>query len=101
MKDLNGYSPIDTMQMSFLLKLMKKLFYDMPHHLFDTFFGCPELKFNEMSWHLSTNPFSPPPIKLPFPPPITAQDIVLKRPSSKICSRSPNAFFIYRKAYFD
>ncbi|GBB90301.1 hypothetical protein RclHR1_01720022 [Rhizophagus clarus] len=54
-----------------------------------------------MNWHPSTLTLSPPPIQLPFPPPITAQDIVLKRPTSKICSKSPNAFFIYRKVYFD
>jgi hypothetical protein len=77
---------------------MKKLFYDMPHHLFNSFFECPD---TEMNWHPSTFTLSPPSIKLPFPPPITAQDIVLKRPNSKICSKSPNAFFCYRKAYFD
>src|SRR6266498_4556845 len=73
----------------------------MPHHLFKPFFECPELISNDTNWHTPTLTFSPPPIQLPFPPSITAQDIVLKRPSSKICSKSPNAFFIYRKAYFD
>jgi hypothetical protein len=80
---------------------MKKLSYDMPHHLFNTYFECTELISTEMNWHPSTLTLSPPPIQLPFPPPITAQDIVLKRPTSKICSKSPNAFFIYRKVYFD
>ncbi|CAG8542760.1 14030_t:CDS:1 [Funneliformis mosseae] len=79
---------------------MKKLF-DMPHHTFKPFFECPESISNTTNWHPTTLTFTPPPIQLPFPPPITAQDIVLKRPSSKICSKSPNAFFIYRKAYFD
>ncbi|RIA99551.1 hypothetical protein C1645_730811 [Glomus cerebriforme] len=80
---------------------MKKLFYDMPHHLLNSFIKRPELITIEMNWHPSTLILSPPPIQLPFPPPITAQDIVLKRSSSKICSKSPNAFFIYRKVYFD
>lgn len=80
---------------------MKKLFHDMPHHLFNKYLECTELISTEMNWHPSTFTLSPPPIQLPFPPPITAQDIVLKRPSSKICSKSPNAFFIYRKVYFD
>ncbi|CAG8551972.1 17589_t:CDS:1 [Dentiscutata erythropus] len=40
-------------------------------------------------------------IQLPFPPTITALEIVQKRPHSRIRSKSPNAFFIYRKACFD
>ncbi|CAG8445454.1 6179_t:CDS:2 [Rhizophagus irregularis] len=40
-------------------------------------------------------------IKLPFPPTIRASDIAKKRIRSKICSKSPNAFFVYRKAFVD
>lgn len=81
----------------FRIKINEKTFYVMPHQYFE----CTELLSTNMNWHPSTLTLSPPPIQLPFPPPITAQDIVLKRPSSKICSKSPNAFFIYRKVYFD
>ncbi|RIA99552.1 hypothetical protein C1645_800595 [Glomus cerebriforme] len=42
-----------------------------------------------------------PSIKLPFPPTIRASDIAKKRLRSRICSKSPNAFFIYRKAFVD
>ncbi|CAG8626064.1 500_t:CDS:1, partial [Funneliformis caledonium] len=42
-----------------------------------------------------------PPIDLPFPPTITASDIAQKRLRSRICSKSPNAFFVYRKAFVD
>src|SRR6266542_4809153 len=40
-------------------------------------------------------------IKLPFPPTIRASDIARKRLRSRICSKSPNAFFVYRKAFVD
>lgn len=40
-------------------------------------------------------------VKLPFPPTIRASDIAKKRLRSKICSKSPNAFFVYRKAFVD
>ncbi|GES99589.1 hypothetical protein GLOIN_2v1541758 [Rhizophagus clarus] len=40
-------------------------------------------------------------IELPFPPTIRASDIAKKRIRSKICSKSPNAFFVYRKAFVD
>ncbi|POG71156.1 hypothetical protein GLOIN_2v1609116, partial [Rhizophagus irregularis DAOM 181602=DAOM 197198] len=40
-------------------------------------------------------------IELPFPPTITATDIVNRRKPSKIKSKSPNAFLIYRKAFLD
>jgi hypothetical protein len=40
-------------------------------------------------------------IKLPYPPTIRASDIAKKRIRSKICSKSPNAFFVYRKAFVD
>src|SRR4051812_26908256 len=39
--------------------------------------------------------------QLPFPPTIRASDIAQKRLRSRICSKSPNAFFIYRKAFVD
>jgi hypothetical protein len=39
--------------------------------------------------------------RLPFPPTIRASDIAQKRLRSRICSKSPNAFFIYRKAFVD
>ncbi|CAG8593055.1 14419_t:CDS:1 [Dentiscutata heterogama] len=56
---------------------------------------CPNFELNCMI-------VEPPPlIQLPFPPTITALEIVKKRPHSKIRSKSPNAFFIYRKACFD
>ncbi|CAG8634326.1 24351_t:CDS:2 [Cetraspora pellucida] len=42
-----------------------------------------------------------PPINLPFPPTITAADIVDRRNSSQLTMKSPNAFFIYRKAFLD
>src|SRR3954451_14115050 len=40
-------------------------------------------------------------IKLPFPPVIKASDIVDRRNPSKLKSKSPNAFIIYRKAFLD
>src|SRR2546430_1738666 len=40
-------------------------------------------------------------IRLPFPPVIKASDIVDRRKPSKINSKSPNAFIIYRKAFLD
>ena len=40
-------------------------------------------------------------IKIPFPPIISASDIVNKRKPSRITSKSPNAFLIYRKAFLD
>ncbi|CAI2161946.1 20046_t:CDS:2 [Funneliformis geosporum] len=40
-------------------------------------------------------------IELPFPPTIRASDIAQKRLRSRICSKSPNAFFVYRKAFVD
>ncbi len=40
-------------------------------------------------------------IKIPFPPIISASDIVKKRKPSRVKSKSPNAFFIYRKAFLD
>ncbi|CAG8647249.1 7265_t:CDS:2 [Racocetra fulgida] len=42
-----------------------------------------------------------PPISLPFPPTIKAADIVDRRNSSQLTMKSPNAFFIYRKAFLD
>ncbi|KAF0481162.1 MATA-HMG [Gigaspora margarita] len=42
-----------------------------------------------------------PQITLPFPPEIRAIDIAKKRIRSKICKKSPNAFFVYRKAFVD
>ncbi|CAG8486993.1 771_t:CDS:1 [Cetraspora pellucida] len=42
-----------------------------------------------------------PQITLPFPPVIRAIDIAKKRIRSKICKKSPNAFFVYRKAFVD
>ncbi|CAG8628143.1 5713_t:CDS:1 [Acaulospora morrowiae] len=42
-----------------------------------------------------------PSITLPFPPDIRAFDIAHKRIRSKICQKSPNAFFIYRKVFVD
>ncbi|CAI2161951.1 3321_t:CDS:1 [Funneliformis geosporum] len=42
-----------------------------------------------------------PRVILPFPPNITAYEIAHKRRRSKICSKTPNAFFIYRKAFVD
>ncbi|CAJ0634118.1 2732_t:CDS:2 [Entrophospora sp. SA101] len=38
-------------------------------------------------------------IQLPFPPLIGASDFILKRSAEKIWMKSPNAFFIYRKAF--
>src|ERR1043166_9674190 len=40
-------------------------------------------------------------IKLPFPPVIKASDILDKRKPSKVKSKSPNAFIIYRMAFLD
>jgi hypothetical protein len=40
-------------------------------------------------------------IELPFPPSITATDIVNRRKPSKVKSKSPNAFLIYRKQFLD
>ncbi|CAG8751029.1 8764_t:CDS:2 [Dentiscutata erythropus] len=42
-----------------------------------------------------------PPINLPFPPTIKASDIVDRRNSTQLTMKSPNAFFIYRKAFLD
>ncbi|CAG8804224.1 11192_t:CDS:2 [Gigaspora margarita] len=42
-----------------------------------------------------------PPINLPFPPNIKAADIVDRRNSKQLTMKSPNAFFIYRKAFLD
>ncbi|CAG8542699.1 14027_t:CDS:1 [Funneliformis mosseae] len=42
-----------------------------------------------------------PRVILPFPPNINAYEIAHKRRRSKICSKTPNAFFIYRKAFVD
>lgn len=42
-----------------------------------------------------------PRIILPFPPNISAYEIAHKRLRSNICSRVPNAFFIYRKVFMD
>ncbi|CAG8441831.1 17848_t:CDS:2 [Funneliformis caledonium] len=38
-------------------------------------------------------------ITLPFPPIITAQDVLDRRSSERVSTKSPNAFFIYRKAF--
>jgi hypothetical protein len=40
-------------------------------------------------------------ISLPFPPTISASDIINKRKPCRIISKSPNAFLIYRKAFLD
>ncbi|CAG8494630.1 8794_t:CDS:2 [Scutellospora calospora] len=40
-------------------------------------------------------------INLPFPPTIKAAEIVDRRKSSQLTMKSPNAFFIYRKAFLD
>ncbi|RHZ79833.1 hypothetical protein Glove_140g146 [Diversispora epigaea] len=40
-------------------------------------------------------------INLPFPPVLSASEIAHKRIRSKICQKSPNAFFVYRKAFVD
>ncbi|CAG8436522.1 7149_t:CDS:1 [Funneliformis mosseae] len=40
-------------------------------------------------------------ITLPYPPTIKASDIVNKRKPSKVTSKSPNAFLIYRKAFLE
>ncbi|CAI2161957.1 3318_t:CDS:1 [Funneliformis geosporum] len=40
-------------------------------------------------------------ILLPYPPTIKASDIVNKRKPSKVTSKSPNAFLIYRKAFLE
>ncbi|GBB90304.1 hypothetical protein RclHR1_01720025 [Rhizophagus clarus] len=42
-----------------------------------------------------------PRVVLPFPPNITAYEIAHKRLQSNICSKVPNAFFIYRKVFVD
>src|SRR3954449_4750787 len=42
-----------------------------------------------------------PSIKLPFPPTIKASDIVDSRKPSRVKSKSPNAFLIYRKAFLE
>ncbi|CAG8483155.1 8898_t:CDS:1 [Cetraspora pellucida] len=55
----------------------------------------------ELNCYFTTMLAEPPLIHLPFPPTITAHDIIIRRPPSKIRSKSPNAFFIYRKAFFD
>ncbi|CAI2161965.1 20057_t:CDS:2 [Funneliformis geosporum] len=38
-------------------------------------------------------------ITLPFPPIITAQDVLDRRSSARALTKSPNAFFVYRKAF--
>ncbi|RIB19813.1 hypothetical protein C2G38_2082265 [Gigaspora rosea] len=55
----------------------------------------------DISCNLATMMIEPPFIQLPFPPKITANDIVQRRPHSRIRSKSPNAFFVYRKAFYD
>ncbi|KAF0377937.1 MATA-HMG [Gigaspora margarita] len=55
----------------------------------------------ELSCNLATMTIEPPLIQLPFPPTITANDIVQRRHHSRIRSKSPNAFFVYRKAFYD
>jgi hypothetical protein len=42
---------------------------------------------------------SDPNIKVPFPPEITADEVISKRTLEKLSSRPPNKFFIYRLAY--
>ncbi|GBC00643.1 hypothetical protein RclHR1_03920012 [Rhizophagus clarus] len=38
-------------------------------------------------------------ITLPFPPIISAQDLIDRRSPERVTSKSPNAFFVYRKAF--
>lgn len=38
-------------------------------------------------------------ITLPFPPIISAQDLIDKRSPERVTAKSPNAFFVYRKAF--
>jgi len=40
-------------------------------------------------------------ITLPYPPIISASDIINRRTPSRVTSKSPNAFLIYRKAFLD
>ncbi|CAG8445542.1 6186_t:CDS:2 [Rhizophagus irregularis] len=40
-------------------------------------------------------------LSLPFPPTISASDIINKRKPCRFISKSPNAFLIYRKAFLD
>src|SRR5436190_12183687 len=40
-------------------------------------------------------------ITLPFPPIISASDIINSRKPCRVTSKSPNAFLIYRKAFLD
>ncbi|RGB34996.1 hypothetical protein C1646_785990 [Rhizophagus diaphanus] len=40
-----------------------------------------------------------PSIKVPFPPELTVEEILRRRPDEKLGSRAPNRFFIYRQAY--
>ncbi|GBB90306.1 hypothetical protein RclHR1_01720027 [Rhizophagus clarus] len=40
-----------------------------------------------------------PSISVPFPPEITVAEILKRRPDTKLGSRAPNRFFIYRLAY--
>jgi len=47
----------------------------------------------------ASNPISK--IELPFPPIIRASDIVNRRKPSRVKSKSPNAFLIYRKAFLN
>ncbi|EXX58930.1 hypothetical protein RirG_193230 [Rhizophagus irregularis DAOM 197198w] len=40
-----------------------------------------------------------PSISVPFPPELTVEEILRRRPDAKLGSRAPNRFFIYRLAY--
>ncbi|CAG8471898.1 1219_t:CDS:2 [Diversispora eburnea] len=40
-------------------------------------------------------------IEVPYPPQITPQEIINQRGPERLSARSPNAFFIYRKAYLN
>ncbi|GBC09540.1 hypothetical protein RclHR1_08960007 [Rhizophagus clarus] len=42
---------------------------------------------------------TPPIVKVPFPPPITAKDLIVQKKGGEVPSRSPNAFLIYRRLF--
>jgi hypothetical protein len=56
---------------------------------------------DNQSTSLLSNVTTLPRVILPFPPNITAYEIAHRRVRSNICSKVPNAFFIYRKVFMD
>lgn len=60
-----------------------------------------QTKSQQSSSTVSSLPIDLMEISLPFPPVISASEIAHKRIRSKICQKSPNAFFVYRKAFVD